>query len=737
MASEKDILFQKYWQGKNVNKTSDKNINTYTVNRELSWLKFNQRVLEEAVSESNPLFEQLKFLSIFVSNLDEFFMIRVGSLYDQTLFDSMPVDNKSGMSAKEQLDSIFNAVRPLYVLKDSTFRTITKGLENFEIRRTFVEKLDQTDRKFIDKYFISELQPLLSPQIIDTHHPFPHLPNKMLYIATILSKKGKDLYGLIPVNSNFNRVVFLPGDSVCYILVEDIILYYAEQIFDIYDVTEKTVICVTRNADIAPEVGLVDEDVDYRQYMKEILKKRNRLAPVRLEVQRRINRDLKGFFCTKLNLKEKQVFISESPLDMSYIFDLALKIDEGIKSKLFYSKMVPKHPHYLIKNESMLKVAERMDLLLSYPYESIKPFLDLVRQAASDSSVISIKITLYRIARESKLAESLIMAAENGKEVTVLMELRARFDEQNNIEWANRLERAGCRVIYGFGGYKVHSKICLITKKEAGKLKYITQIGTGNYNEKTAELYTDLALITASDEIGIDAANFFKNMDLGNLNGEYKHLFVAPSSFKSKVITMINREIEKGSEGRIIIKINSITDKEIIDKLSEASNSGVKIDMIVRGICCILPRVENATENISIISIVGRFLEHSRIFAFGDGQDRKIYISSADFMTRNTERRVEIACPVLDRYLSDRIYNMLIVMLSDNEKARELKADGSYLKRVTPPDLVINSQEYFLQQDSEIFNEFVTMEYKKKINIFGNVIDTCSRFVNYLKAGSK
>lgn len=670
----------------------------YTLNRELSWLKFNQRVLEEAMSERNPLLEQLKFLSIFVSNLDEFYMIRVGSLLDQTLLDSMPVDNKSGMTAQEQLDAIFEATKPLYLLKDYTYRTLIRGLSTYSIGRVGIDQLDEQGKRFVEAYFKTELQPMLSPQIIDVHHPFPHLANKKLYVAAVLNKKNTSLYGLIPVNATFSRVVFLPQDGTRYVLAEDIILYYTERIFEIYHVTEKTVLCVTRNADIGIEQDFGDEDIDYRQYMKEILKKRSRLAAVRLEVYNGIGRELLNFLCQKLNLKEKQVFVSSSPLDLSYIGEIFGKIPEEQKRKLSFPSMMPYYPDYLKNRGSLLRSVEKEDVLLSYPYESIRPFLTIVREAAGDESVISIKITLYRIAKESKLAESLIMAAENGKDVTVVMELRARFDEQNNIEWANRLEKAGCRVIYGCGIYKVHSKICLIVRKEKGRFHYVTQVGTGNFNEKTAELYTDLALITANEEIGLDAVNFFKNIDLDNIDGEYRHLLVAPMSFKTRVMDLIEREMKKGREGRIIVKLNSITDKDVIDKLSSASQAGVKIDMIVRGICCIIPRIKELTENISVISIVGRFLEHSRVYIFGAGGDRVVYISSADFMTRNTERRVEIACPILDIRLADRIERLVLHALADNVKASDMLPDGNYVKRIAASDNEFNSQEFFIRE---------------------------------------
>lgn len=683
----------------------------YTCNRELSWLKFNQRVLEEAVTEDNPLFERLKFLSIFVSNLDEFYMIRVGSLTDQTLLENMPVDNKTGLSARQQLDAVFAATQPLYLLKDATYRTLVKRLADNGVVALAPGKLTGHDQDFVEGYFYRELQPLLSPQIIDTHHPFPHLPNKVLHVAAALvGKKSAPLYGLIPIGPAFQRVIFLPGRGVRYVLAEDVVLHYAERVFQIYGVAEKTLLCVTRNADLGNEQEL-DEDVDYRVYMKEILRRRNRLAPVRLEVQRGIGKELERFFCGKLDLKEKQVFLSASPLDFSYVQALYDRVPEELRPRMFYPPARPQYPAYLRQQARLMETVQEQDILLSYPYESIRPLLDTVREAASDPSVVSIKITLYRIARESKLAESLITASENGKEVTVIMELRARFDEQNNIDWANRLEKAGCRVIYGSGAYKVHAKLCLITRRALNRTRYITHVGTGNYNEKTAELYTDLALITSNEEIGLDAANFFRNMDLDNLYGEYRHLLVAPYGFKNEILEFIRRETAKEERGRIMIKINSITDRDIIDKLAEASQAGVRVKLIVRGICCILPGVPGATENISVMSVVGRFLEHSRVYAFGDGEDRVVYISSADFMTRNTERRVEIACPVLDRNLANRICDLLELIQLDAVKAWDMKKDGSYERRPVQAG-GLNSQEYLIKEARETRSDYLGQRKK-------------------------
>lgn len=680
----------------------------YTVNRELSWLKFNQRVLGEAVSPRNPVFERLKFLSIFTNNLDEFYMIRVGSLYDQTLLDNMPVDNKTGLTAKEQLHLIFAATAPLYAEKDAAFRAVSKSLDSCGVTALGMDTMEDWERGYVEDYFTLELQPLLSPQIINVRHPFPHLPNKRLYVAARLTNnKNSALYGLIPVPPALPRVLFLPGSELRYVLLEDIILHYAQRVFEIYSVAEKTVLCVTRNADLGVELDLGDEDVDFRQYMKEILKKRSRLAPVRMEVQREIGKELDKFFRSKLNLRERQVFACHSPLDMSYIGEIAKRLPEKTKQRLFYPAFSPQYPPYLRREGSILRAVDKRDLLLSYPYESIRPFLDAVREAAQNPNVLSIKITLYRIARESKLAESLILAAENGKDVTVVMELRARFDEQNNIDWASRLERAGCRVVYGNSLYKVHAKICLITQRERGKLRSITQVGTGNYNEQTAELYTDYALLTADEEIGREATDFFKNMDLDNAEAAYGRLLVAPASFKSRILDLIDCEAQKGENGNILLKLNSITDRELIDKLSEASRAGVRVRMFVRGICCLLPGVPGLTENISVVSIVGRFLEHARVYAFGSGEDALTYIASADFMTRNTERRIEVACPIDNPALARRIISSLERMHEDNEKAWDLLPDGNYRKRAAVTEERFNSQEYFIQEARSAHSEYV------------------------------
>lgn len=674
----------------------------YMQNRELSWLKFNQRVLEESCCPSTPLLDRLKFLSIFTTNLDEFFMVRVGSLMDSLMFAPEYVDNKTGMDAAQQLEQIYAAVAPLYQERTLALRQLGEELAQKGVVRVPCSALTKSEAKAVDKYFTRTVLPVLSPQIIDPRHPFPHLSNKQLNIVVHLEGKGKHLFGVLPVPASLGRLFFpTPGEGR-FVVIEEMILYYADLVFDMYNVVEKTVICVTRNADLDMDSGLFDEDMDYRQHMKKLLKKRLRLAPVRMELYSPLARETVEFLCGRLNLEHRQVYVSDAPLDLTYSFELENHLPPELRRQLVQAPYVPQPSPLVVPGESMIRQISQRDILLSYPFESMKPFLTLIKEAAEDPTVLSIKITLYRISRQSGLAQSLIQAAENGKEVTVLMELRARFDEQNNIEWAQRLEEAGCRMLYGTDGFKVHSKICLITRSERGKIQYITQIGTGNYNEKTAKLYTDLCLITANQDIGQDAAEFFTNMSLSNLDGQYHHLLVAPVSFKSGILLGIDQEIQKakaGGEGRIVMKCNSLTDRNIIERLSDASCAGVKVQLIVRGICCLRPGVEGATENITIRSIVGHFLEHTRIYCFGTGPSSRVYISSGDMMTRNTQRRVEIACPLYDPATKARVLAILDMELADNVKARRQQPDGTYLLPVPgPEEAAVDSQAMLMAQ---------------------------------------
>ena len=670
-----------------------KEILEYTQNRELSWLKFNQRVLQEAKDQSVPLLERMKFVSIFTSNLDEFFMIRVGSLFDMASMGDHSVDSRSGLTPKQQLEKIYEAVAPLYKERDKTYADIKKQLQPYGVCSLTIKELEQQERKYIKKYFKEQILPVLSPQIVDSKHPFPHLISNQIYVIAYVFDEGKKMVGIVPVPHFVPEIVYLPGNDIRFIRIENVIKEYLELVFEHYEVSDKNFIRITRNADISPEDEGFDEDDDFRNRMKKTLHKRRRMAAVRLEVAENLTKEQEKYLCDKLDIDPIQIFRTKAPMMLEYMFQVAEKIPVSMKKPLLYEPFSPQQSA-MVQEESMMKQVKKQDILLSYPYESMEPFLRLIKEASSDPNVLTIKITIYRLAKKARLVEYLCAAAENGKEVTVLIELRARFDEQNNIDWSERLEEAGCRVIYGFEGYKVHSKICLITYRNRNEIRYITQIGTGNYNEKTAAMYTDLALITENQEIGEDAAIFFKNMSIGNLDGEYEHLLVSPTSLKQKILHFMDEEIQKGSKGHIVMKMNSLTDMDFIRKVSEASCAGVKVELIVRGICCILPGMEGKTENLSVTSIVGRYLEHARIFCFGEGTDQKIYIGSADMMTRNTEKRVEVACPVLDPLVKKRINHMLQIMLTDNVKARILTSSGIYVEKSGEKN--INSQETFM-----------------------------------------
>ena len=673
-----------------------KEMQNYTQNRELSWLKFNQRVLEEAKDSSVPLLERMKFVSIFTSNLDEFFMIRVGSLYDMSLTDNSTIDSRSGMNPKEQLDAIFAAVAPLYKERDKTYSEIKKLLNPYGVCGLSIKELEQQEKKYVKKYFKDQILPILSPQIVDANHPFPHLLNKELYVIASLKQNGTSMIGIVPVPQFVSDILYLPGHDIRYIRMEKVIMEYLDVVFDKYEVSNKNYICVTRNADVSPDDEALEINDDFRLLMQETLHKRRRMAVVRMETAEPLDKELEKYFCDKFKITPAQIYRTKMPMKLDYIFSIMDKVPASLKRSLIDEPFTPQPSRYLTDGKVIPQVKKK-DILLSYPYESMDPFLRMIKEAAYDPTVLTIRITIYRLAKKARLVEYLCAAAENGKEVTVLIELRARFDEQNNIDWSERLEEAGCRVIYGFEGYKVHSKICLITYRNRNNIEYITQVGTGNYNEKTATMYTDVSLITADRRIGEDAAIFFKNMSIGNLNGSYKHIIVSPTSLKPKVLALMDEEIKKGMNGRIIMKMNSVTDVDFIQKVSEASNAGVKVDLIVRGICCILPGVKGYTENLRVTSIVGRYLEHPRIFLFGTGADQKIYIGSADMMTRNTEKRVEVACPVYDETIRKQLTHMLKIMLADNVKARELKSDGKYYKKEKGTSKV-NSQEYFMRE---------------------------------------
>lgn len=668
-------------------------------NRELSWLKFNERVLEEAEDTSVPLCERMTFLSIFQSNLDEFFMVRVGSLEDQKLLSQKLRENKTNMTAGEQIEAILKRVAELNERKDATYASIMKEVGEKGVHLTDFKALAKSESKYLEEYFMKEIVPLLSVMIVGRKQPFPFLKGQEIYALAVLgTRNGKKKIGIIPCSSSvFPRLIRIPTKDDTYMLVEELILHFLPKVYKGYKVLEKSVIRVTRNADIDFN-AVYDEDLDYRDKMAQIVKLRKKLAPVRLELSRDINEEMIKQVCEYAEMEEPHVFLNQAPLDLSFLFQI-----EDILRKdanLVYQRRVPQPSPMLKSNEHIIPQILDHDVLLSYPYESIKPFLQMLQEAARDPEVISIRMTLYRLARNSKVVEALTEAAENGKQVDVLVELKARFDEANNIEWSRTLEDAGCHVVYGIDGLKVHSKLCLITRKVGDEIQYITQVGTGNYNEKTSRLYTDLSLITADKRIGEEAAKVFQAILLGSVVEDMEHLLVAPKCLQNKVLAMIENEIQIAKEGKpayIGIKINSLTDKKIIDKLIDASRAGVKIDMVIRGINCLRSGIPGDTDNIHIVSIVGRFLEHSRIYIFGTHDRDKVYIASADFMTRNTLRRVEVAAPLYDETVKNKVRKMFATMLRDNVKAREQQTDGSYqkLSMVGP---VLNSQEYFYEE---------------------------------------
>ncbi len=741
----------------------------YTQNRELSWLDFNKRVLQVGEDPQTPLFERLKFVAIYQSNLSEFFMVRVGGLHDLALLKQDVVDNKSNMTAQQQLDAIYRACTPLEDLRDFVFANIESQLWSHNVRRYTWTDMSNEQSDFVADFARKNILPVLSPQIIDPLHPFPHLQNGQLYVVARLhipgtpqedeiianlangnvaveepkdikeveepkdssdkkkkkkKKNGKNsakedketkaepaevnpagdepLVGIIPIPDLAPRICRIPGKGVRYALSEEIIQHFAAEVFDMYDVLEASIISVTRNADINPDDEIYDDDEDYRMHMKKILKRRKRLAPVRLTSEGDLSPELRKFFCEHLDLTEAQTYNIESPIDLSYVYKIEKMLSPEQTQELLYKPYTPVYPKSIDRNRSMFDQIREHDIMLSYPYDSMDPFLDLLKEAATDPDVVAIKITLYRMASLSKIAEHLIEAADNGKKVVALLELRARFDEENNIEWAERFEEAGCTILYGFEGYKVHSKICQITRRNGDTLEHFTQLSTGNYNEKTAKQYTDISLMTADKGIGADGQEFFNNMQLGNLEGKYKDLLVSPVSFKPTLMKLFDEQIEranKGYRGYVAIKCNSVTDIDLIHKISEASQAGVKVQLVVRGICCLLPGVPGKTDNVSVISIVGRLLEHSRIYCFGKGDEAKVYLASADMMTRNTEHRVEIGFPVKDPDTKKRVLHMFEIMLSDTLRARKLLPNSRYVK-INPPDgtIPIDSQQYFMDE---------------------------------------
>ena len=669
------------------------------MNRELSWLKFNERVLEEAENPEVPLCERMTFVSIYQSNLDEFFRVRVGSLQDQMLISTEIRENKTKMTSAEQIRAIIKEVKKLNQRKDKAYEKLMKKIEEYGITLINHVSAKSEEKKFLEKYFMKEIMPLSSPTIVGKRQPFPFLKNGEIYAVVVLETRNKkERIGIIPCSNNMlTRMVELPGGKGRYMLIEDLILHYIGKVFKGYKVKGKSLLKVVRNADIDADAAY-DEDLDYREFMEDLMKQRKKLSPVRIDLSREMDETVVDALCRYLDVTPDRVFRSEAPLDVSFVFQLQDLLRRN--TELFYEKRVPQKSPEFKDGQSILQQITQEDKLLSYPYDSIRPFLKMLTEAAEDDSVISIKMTLYRLAKQSKVIEALCEAAENGKEVVVLVELRARFDEENNIRWSRMLEEAGCQIIYGLEHYKVHSKLCLITRRGENGIQYITQIGTGNYNEKTARLYTDLSLMTANEQIGMDAARVFQALAKGEVVEDMEHLLVAPKCLQSKVIEKIEEQIQKQKNGEtayIGLKMNSLTDKRIIDKLIDASKAGVKIDMIVRGICCLIPGVEGETENIHVISVVGRFLEHSRIYIFGNGEEAQYYIGSADFMTRNTVKRVEVAAPVYSERLKKRLQDLFDLMLSDNKKARKEDAKGTY-SVVECKGQPINSQELLYQE---------------------------------------
>lgn len=665
-------------------------------NRELSWLKFNERVLEEAQDKRVPLLERLNFAAIFQSNLDEFFMVRVGSLYDQMLVNPKKKDNKTQMTAKKQLSAIFDKVNELEPMKDIAYKNIMLELMEHGVEQVNFRSASIEEQKYLEAYFKKEIKPLISPLIIDKKTPFPFLNNKQIYCALQIQSKSNIKIGIIPASGQFSRVILLNGGKR-FILAEDLILHYAPNVFKNYKIIDKTLFRITRNADITVEEGLYDHDLDFREVMEELCKKRKKLHPVRLQLSETFSQPALEFLCKKLELNEEHIFYLKTPLDLSFAGDIA---DICNDPSLKFDKLVPQKSESIAETMNIIPQIKRRDILLSYPYESIKPFIQLLNEAAKDPKVTDIKITLYRLAKNSQIIEALCDAAENGKNVLVLVELRARFDEENNIGWSRRLQDSGCNIIYGPRDLKVHSKLLLITRKIGQKTEYITQIGTGNYNEKTSALYTDLSLMTANPDIGTDAERLFDALLNNRLIEESEHLLIAPLALRDPILQMIDEEIEfarNGEPAYVGIKINSLCDKTIIDKLIEASQAGVKIDMVIRGICSLIAGVEGFTENITVTSIVGRYLEHSRIYIFGTEKRRKIYISSADYMTRNTIRRVEVAAPVYNEKIKKRLWNMFEILLRDNVKARIQLPDGAYVYKVNdnPP---VDAQRFFFEE---------------------------------------
>lgn len=682
-------------------------MNCYT-NREISWIDFNERVLNEAGNPRVPLAERLTFASIYQSNLDEFFMVRVGTLMVQASSSEEIRENKTGMTSMQQVEAILDKVKKLEVKKAVIYENLMKELESYDLNLVNFNRLTDCDARALEDFFDANIAPYLSPIIVGKQQPFPFLANKELNAIVLLrNKNGKNKMGIVPcTNTIFPRLIAVPSKPGTFMLCEELILHFVSKLFENYSVGEKSIIRITRNADIEAK-DVLDEDLDYRNMMEHLVKQRKRMSPIRIELSRAINEKAKKELSQILGIQELHMINVETPLDLKFVFELQSRLRD--RKELFYRPRTPRNSPFINIKKKIIPQIESSDLLLSYPYESMKPFLNLLQEAAEDKNVVSIKMTLYRVAAKSKIIDSLIEAAENGKEVVVVVELRARFDEENNIEMSHRLEDAGCKIIYGLENFKVHSKLCLITRKVDDALSYITQIGTGNYNEKTSTMYTDLSLMTANQGIGNDAANIFKFLLLGEPVDKANNLLVAPLCLQNRIIQMVDEQISLGSDGYVGIKINSLTDKILIDKLIEASRAGVRIQLCVRGICCLVPGVPEFTDNIEVISIVGRFLEHSRIYVFGkDFESQKIYIASADFMTRNTVRRVEVAAPIYDEKIRKRILHIFNTVMKDDEKGKVQCSNGEYVDRNLGSwnGEKLNSQELFYEEAYKKITEY-------------------------------
>ncbi len=669
---------------------------SYTQNRELSWLRFNRRVLEEAGDETVPLLERLKFIAIFTSNLDEFFMVRVGNLFDLSLVSPGEIDNKTGLTPSGQLEQIYSVIPGLIEIKNRLYDDAAALLRREGICDLTMDELTGEERKFVSTCYKAKILPVLSPQIVDAHHPFPHLVSKGLYVAALLrGKKGAASLGFLPVPDRLPAFLTMPGDPGRSIRMETVLHHYAPTLFGEFKVESACVLCVTRSADLSLDAELLEGE-DIRSRMSKLLKKRASQSVVRLELSGKMSGEFMKLLKSRIRVESRQIYVDRSPLRMKYVFELIRTLPAERAAALSFPPYRPRWPADLDPKASIIDQVRRRDRLLFFPFDGVDPFLRMLDEAAERPDVLAIRITIYRLASSSRVAHILCKAAENGKEVTVLMELRARFDEANNISWSRLLEESGCKVIYGVEEYKCHSKICLITLRRGDKLSYVTQIGTGNYNEHTNEQYTDLSLMTADEQIGLDGTAFFQNMLVGNLEGTYRHLLVAPAGIKPRLLELIDQEIAKGPEGRVRIKANSMTEREVMDKLAEASQAGVQVQLILRGICCLRPGIPARTENIHVTSIVGRFLEHGRIYCFGRGKNAVVYIASADLMTRNLNHRVEIACPVYDQQVREQLLWILHTQLEDNVKASSLLPDGSYCRKVNtlaPCD----SQEVFMK----------------------------------------